>query len=157
MVQPAMEVAQMLEKDGISVGVINARFVKPLDVDLITRFAKSAKCVVTLEEHSVQGGFGSAVLEALHENILQPVAVKCIGVGDLVVEHGAPKLVRRDLKLDIEGILDTVQKFYQEVISESFADASNGSESHQGNGSNKNPSSNGNATEPAEIIKPEKR
>ena len=157
MVQPAMEVAQMLEKDGISVGVINARFVKPLDVDLITRFAKSAKCVVTLEEHSVQGGFGSAVLEALHENILQPVAVKCIGVGDWVVEHGAPKLVRRDLKLDIEGILDTVQKFYQEVISQSSAPASNGDQSYQGNGGNKSPSSNGNATEPAETIKPEKR
>jgi len=116
MVHPAMEVAQILEKDGLSVGVINARFVKPLDVDLITRYARSAQCVVTLEEHSVQGGFGSAVLEALHENILHPVAVKCIGVGDRVVEHGAPKLIRRDLKLDLEGIFDTVQNFYKKVI-----------------------------------------
>ncbi len=156
MVYPAMEVAQMLEKDGVSVGVINARFVKPLDADLITRYARASRCVVTLEEHSVQGGFGSAVLEALHENILHPVAVKCIGVGDRVVEHGAPKLLRRDLKLDLEGIFDTMQKFYKEVIAESASVATNGSKVHQGNGGKKSSSSNGNATEPAAIIKPVK-
>lgn len=157
MVYPAMEVAQMLEKDGVSVGVINARFVKPLDADLITRYARASRCVVTLEEHSVQGGFGSAVLEALHENILHPVAVKCIGVGDRVVEHGAPKLLRRDLKLDLEGIFDTIQKFYKKVIAESASVATNGSKVHQGNGGKKSSSSNGNATEPAAIIKPVKR
>lgn len=157
MVYPAMEVAQMLEKDGVSVGVINARFVKPLDADLITRYARASRCVVTLEEHSVQGGFGSAVLEALHENILHPVAVKCIGVGDRVVEHGAPKLLRRDLKLDLEGIFDTIQKFYKEVIAESASVATNGSKVHQGNGGKKSSSSNGNANEPAAIIKPVKR
>ena len=156
MVYPAMEVAQMLEKDGLSVGVINARFVKPLDADLITRYARSARCLVTLEEHSVQGGFGSAVLEALHENILHPVAVKCIGVGDLVVEHGAPKLIRRDLKLDLEGIFGTVQEFYEKVMMESPSVTTNGSKIHQGNGGKKSSSSNGNATEPAAIIKPVK-
>ena len=158
MVYPAMEVAQKLEETGLSVAVINARFVKPLDADLITRYARSARCVVTLEEHSVQGGFGSAVLEALHENILYPVAVKCIGVGDLVVEHGAPKLVRRDLKLDIEGIFDTMQKFYQEVMAESPFVPSNGGKAHRGNGGKKSPpSNNGKATQPAATIKPVKK
>ena len=139
---------------GLSVAVINARFVKPLDADLITQYARSTQCMVTLEEHSVQGGFGSAVLEAIHENLLHPMPVKCIGVGDLVVEHGAPKLVRRDLKLDLDGMFDTVQKFYQKVMAESASAPSNGGKIHHGNGGKKSLSSNGNATQPAAIIKP---
>jgi 1-deoxy-D-xylulose-5-phosphate synthase len=117
MVPPAQELAGSLEKAGLSVAVINARFVKPLDVDLISRYARSAKCLVTLEEHAIQGGFGSAVLEALNEHLpKENIFVKCIGVEDRVIEHGAPGLVRKDLKLDLEGLLNTVQEFYNKTV-----------------------------------------
>lgn len=113
MVRPAEEVAELLENDGISVAVINARFAKPLDEDLIAQYAVKTRCLVTLEEHSLKGGFGSAVLEALQENeATAGVRVKCIGIPDKVVEHGAPELVRKELKLDREGIYNTVTAFF---------------------------------------------
>ncbi len=68
-----------------------------------------------------------------------------------------PAIVRRDLKLDVEGIFDTMQKFYKEVMAESPSVPSNGGKVHQGNGGQKSPSSNGNATQPAATIKPVKR
>jgi 1-deoxy-D-xylulose-5-phosphate synthase len=117
MVPPAQDLAKSLEAKGLSVAVINARFVKPLDTDLICRYAQSAKCLVTLEEHAIQGGFGSAVLEEINEHIpAKNVLVKCIGVADRVVEHGAPALIRRDLELDPESLLNTVQEFYNDVV-----------------------------------------
>jgi 1-deoxy-D-xylulose-5-phosphate synthase len=117
MVQPAMEVAEMLKKEGISVAVINARFVKPLDKGLINKFAAKTHCLFTLEEHSLEGGFGSAVLEALQEDGAPPgTRVKCIGVADIVVEHGAPALIRKDLKLDIQGIYETITGYLSTVL-----------------------------------------
>ena len=112
MVDPSMKTAAMLEKKGLSVAVINARFAKPIDKNLILEYAEKTGCVVTTEEHSVQGGFGSAVLEALQdfdENI--PLKVKCIGVPNVVVEHGAPGIIKKDLKLDPEGMLETILSF----------------------------------------------
>ena len=117
MVPPAQDLAKSLESEGLSVAVINARFVKPLDTDLICRYAQSAKCLITLEEHALQGGFGSAVLEEINEHIPEKnVLVKCIGVADKVIEHGAPALVRKDLKLDPESLLNTVQEFYNNTV-----------------------------------------
>ena len=66
-VDGAMMVSHMFEKEGVSVAVINARFAKPVDKDLIVQYAKSTRCLITIEEHSLKGGFGSAVLEALQE------------------------------------------------------------------------------------------
>lgn len=117
MVQPAVEVAEMLKKEGISVAVINARFVKPIDKNLIYKFAAKTHCLFTLEEHSLMGGYGSAVLEALHEDGAPPgTRVKCIGVADVVVEHGAPALQRRDLKLDVQGIYETITGYLSTVL-----------------------------------------
>jgi len=117
MVPPAQDLAKSLEGEGLSVAVINARFVKPLDTDLICRYAQSAKCLITMEEHVVQGGFGSAVLEEINEQLPEKnILVKCIGVADKVIEHGAPALIRKDLKLDPESLLNTVQEFYNNVV-----------------------------------------
>lgn len=116
MVEPSMKAASMLERNGLSVAVINARFAKPIDKSLITEYAKKTGCIVTTEEHSVQAGFGSAVLEALQdfdENI--PLKVKCIGVPDIVVEHGAPGLIKKDLKIDPEGIFETILSFINPI------------------------------------------
>ena len=114
-VDGAMMVSNMFEKEGVSVAVINARFAKPVDKDLIVQYAKSTRCLITIEEHSLKGGFGSAVLEALQEEKVCSVPVKCIGLGDIVLEHGAPGKQRKDLKLDPEGIFDTIRSFYGSV------------------------------------------
>ena len=133
MVDSSMKTAVLLEEKGLSVAVINARFAKPIDENLIKKYAKKTGCLVTTEEHSVQGGFGSAVLEALQnfdENI--PLKVKCIGVPNIVVEHGAPNLIKRDLKLDPEGMFETIYSFFSGAAKTVSHD--NGSKPSSGNG-----------------------
>ncbi|BAW95864.1 1-deoxy-D-xylulose-5-phosphate synthase [[Synechococcus] sp. NIES-970] len=89
MVHPTLQVAEILSEHGISATVINARFVKPLDKDLIAPLAKQIGKVATFEEGCLMGGFGSAVCEALQDNnVLVPV--KRFGVEDVLVEHGTP-------------------------------------------------------------------
>jgi 1-deoxy-D-xylulose-5-phosphate synthase len=89
MVYPAMQVAEILSEHGIQATVINARFVKPLDTELIVPLAQRIGKVVTLEEGCTMGGFGSAVLEALADhNVLVPV--KRLGVPDILVDHATP-------------------------------------------------------------------
>jgi 1-deoxy-D-xylulose-5-phosphate synthase len=144
MVDPSMKTAGMLEEKGLSVAVINARFAKPIDEDLVLEYARKTGCIVTTEEHAVQGGFGSAVLEALQdidENI--PVKTKCIGVPDIVVEHGAVGLIKKDMKLDSEGMFETILSF---VSSES-------SSTTEGN-RDKDSSGNGNKELKSGIKKP---
>jgi len=117
MVPPAQEAAQLLENDGISVAVINARFAKPVDKTLVAKYADITKCFVTLEEHSVKGGFGSAILETLQDEEVTPgVQTKCIGLGDIVLEHGSPGAQRKDLQLDPQGIYETVLEHYTRVV-----------------------------------------
>jgi 1-deoxy-D-xylulose-5-phosphate synthase len=109
-VQRAMTAADRLGDQGWSVGVINARFAKPIDRQLILEEARGKRLVVTLEESVVTGGFGSAVLELLEEARLadpayRDVALKIIGIpGDRFVDHGSVKDLRRRIRLDAEGI-----------------------------------------------------
>ncbi len=143
-VDGAMMVSNMFEKEGVSVAVINARFAKPVDKDLIVEYAKSTRCLITIEEHSLKGGFGSAVLEALQEEQVCSVPVKCIGLGDIVLEHGAPGKQRKDLKLDPEGMFETIMTFYGSVAEMASSGngkkwlPSNGKKVAVGNGNNGN-------------------
>jgi len=89
----ALEVAKELEAKGFSAAVINPRSVKPLDGDTISFFARSADVVVTMEDHVLAGGFGSAVLEELANRGLQTPVVR-IGWPDNFVEHGKPDALR---------------------------------------------------------------
>jgi 1-deoxy-D-xylulose-5-phosphate synthase len=89
MVHPTLQVAEILSEHGISATVINARFVKPLDKDLIAPLAKQIGKVATFEEGCLMGGFGSAVCEALQDNNVQ-VPVKRFGIEDVLVEHATP-------------------------------------------------------------------
>jgi len=86
-VQPACMAAEQLMAKDISAGVINARFVKPLDAGLILAAARKIGCILTVEENLLQGGFGSAVLELLYDNNMQDVRVKRLGIPDQFVEH----------------------------------------------------------------------
>jgi len=86
--------AKELAAEGISVAVVNARWAKPLDEELITRLAKGTGRLVTIEDHVIAGGFGSAVLELLESKGLRNVDVRLIGCPDKPVEHGAPSILK---------------------------------------------------------------
>ena len=109
---PAVEAADLLAEHGISCGVVNPRFVKPLDVDLIMDAAQRTGRLVTVEENVLAGGFGSAVLEALAAANLQNVSVHRIGMPDFFVEHGTAADQRRLLHLDTEGIARQILSVY---------------------------------------------
>lgn len=108
-VQPSLEAADQLLGEGHKIGVVNARFVKPLDEELILDVARRAKKIVTVEENVKMGGFGSAVLELLaREGVSTPTTL--FGVPDEFIHHGAQKIQRRELGLDTEGILKTIRR-----------------------------------------------
>jgi 1-deoxy-D-xylulose-5-phosphate synthase len=103
-VRPALEARELLWAKGIRAAVVNARFVKPLDGELICALARRTGKILTAEENALQGGFGSAVLELLAEKGLKEVAVGRKGIPDLFVEHGSQEELRRKYGLDAEGI-----------------------------------------------------
>jgi 1-deoxy-D-xylulose-5-phosphate synthase len=104
----AMEAAAELAPDGISVAVLNARFAKPIDADRIVALARRCSVLVTVEEHAGIGGFGSAVLEVLAEAGVQ-VPIRCLAIGDRIVEHGDPSEIRAEFGLDRDGIAKAVK------------------------------------------------
>lgn len=110
MVYPAVNVAKKLEEEGRSVCVINARFVKPLDKDLLLEKIRDCKYIVTLEENVLAGGFGSAVLEMMTENALFDKKVRCIGIPDEFVTQGSVDILKEQLDLDEEGILEQIKQ-----------------------------------------------
>jgi len=115
-VMRAMDVASALEGEGWSVGVINARFAKPLDRQLILDAARGKRLVVTFEESVAAGGFGSGVLELMEEARLadpayRDVAIRVIGIpGDRFVDHGSVADLRRMLRLDSAGLAEQVRE-----------------------------------------------
>ncbi|MEH1829864.1 MAG: 1-deoxy-D-xylulose-5-phosphate synthase [Nostoc sp.] len=117
MVYPGMQAAEILSEHGIEATVINARFVKPLDTELILPLAKKIGRVVTLEEGCVMGGFGSAIAEALLDaDILVPV--KRFGVPDVLVDHAEPNESKAELGLTSHQIAERVlQAFFKQQVS----------------------------------------
>jgi len=111
MVYPAMDAATSLAKAGIESTVINARYVKPLDSELIIALARSMRLIVTVEDAYLAGGFGSAVLELLEENGLSDkIKIVRMGVPDRIVTHGDPKLLLAKYGLDADGIFSKVSQ-----------------------------------------------
>lgn len=110
----AVKAAERLAEDGLSVAVINGRFVKPLDDELIARVAGQTRCLVTVEEGSRMGGFGSAVLESLAEQGIT-VPTKLIGLPDWYIEQGPQDLLREKYGLTAEGIYQTVKGFWEQL------------------------------------------
>ena len=114
-VSEAMKAAEQLEEDGVSVAVINGRFVKPLDKNLIREVAKNVKCLVTVEEGCRMGGFGSAVLEFLSEEECWDLPTKIIGLPDWYIEQGPQDLLRQKYGLTADGIYDQAKALYDRV------------------------------------------
>ncbi len=113
MVEQSLKAADMLEKEGILAEVVNMRFIKPLDMALLEKIADTFTHVVTVEENSIVGGFGSAVLEAFVSLGKHRVNVLMHGLPDSYVTHGTPAELLRLTKLDAVGIAETVKKFHQ--------------------------------------------
>jgi 1-deoxy-D-xylulose-5-phosphate synthase len=115
-VERGRQAADILEREGWSVGLLNARFAKPLDRQLILDMARGKTLLVTLEESVVTGGFGTGVLELLEEARLadpayREVAVRIVGIpAETFVEHGSVDQLRRLLRLDAPGIADQIRE-----------------------------------------------
>lgn len=125
MVKPAQEAGERLKAGGISATVVSARFVKPLDEELILRLAKKTGRIVTVEEHALQGGFGSAVLECIEDNRLSAVKVLRIGLPDRFIEHGTQAVLRQKYGLDTEGIFASVKDFVEKTSLKAVAPVTN--------------------------------
>jgi 1-deoxy-D-xylulose-5-phosphate synthase len=109
MLYPALAAAKLLEGDGIEAEVVNTRFVKPLDHELLDDIAGRFRAIMTLEEGTVRGGFGSAVAEYLAMKQFSIPRFIIHGVPDRFIEHGSPAELHRELRLDPEGICHTVK------------------------------------------------
>ena len=111
MVQTALKAAALLEEHGVRAGVVNARFVKPLDEKLLFAAARKTGCLVTLEENSLMGGFGSAVLESLNQAGITSARVLRLGLPDKFIEQGSRDQLLASLGLDPAGIAEQVRSF----------------------------------------------
>ena len=114
-VYPSLEAAQVLSEKGVDCTVINARFAKPLDADLIVETAKKVKRVLTVEENTLAGGFGSAVLQLLQARSLRDVQVRCLGIPDEFVEHASQPFLRAKYALDASGIASQIVDSFPEL------------------------------------------
>ncbi len=111
----ALRAAETLRQQGVECGVVNARFAKPLDLDLLRKISQTAARILTLEEHLLTGGFGSAVLEAFHSDGLDPVGLRSHAIPDQFVEHSPQAVQRANLKLDEPGVVEKVLQLYPEL------------------------------------------
>jgi len=118
-VYPSLRAAERLADVGIQAAVINSRFLKPLDGNLLCDWAKRTEKVLTVEENVLQGGFGSAVLELFQEEGLYSVQVKRLGIPDIFVEHGPQAILREKYGIDENGIFKGVKEMFEEGCSES--------------------------------------
>jgi len=105
----AMEAAKYLQKQGTSVKVVNARFLKPLDEAVLASILASGMPVLTVEEGVLLGGFGSAVLEFAHEHGFHHNSIRRIGIPDRFIEHGSVKELWREIGLTTERIIEEIQ------------------------------------------------
>ncbi|MDD5289192.1 MAG: 1-deoxy-D-xylulose-5-phosphate synthase [Dehalococcoidales bacterium] len=105
MVAPALEAAQELAQQGIEATVVNARFVKPIDTELIIDLATRIRRIVTVEENTLSGGFGSYVADTIKHADVSDVKMRSIGIPDVFVEHGGQSFLRSKYGMDAKGIV----------------------------------------------------
>ncbi len=106
---------ERLAERGVRATVVNCRFVKPIDVDLIAGVARRVPRILTVEENVRQGGFGSAVLEALSDQGITHAVVERLGVPDIFVEHGSPAVLRAKYGLDADGIVEAAARLMRQT------------------------------------------
>ncbi len=105
-VAEAVKAKEKLKESGIYSAVVNARFIKPLDKNLILKMAEKTGAIITVEDNVLNGGFGSAVLELLADNGQFNCRIKRIGIKDKFVEHGAADILRKKYHIDASAIVN---------------------------------------------------
>lgn len=123
MLPEALRLAEMLRREGVDAAVINPRFAKPIDAACVARFAAKCSLFVTLEDHVLAGGFGSAVLETVNELKL-PVEVVRVGWPDEFIEHGQVEALRAKHGLTAEAALEKARPFLKRVSTSAVLPAS---------------------------------
>jgi 1-deoxy-D-xylulose-5-phosphate synthase len=109
MVNTALEASEVLSKKGMEASVINARFIKPLDGQMLEDVLRDAKKIVTIEEGIINGGFGSAVLEFAERENITDLKIKCLGLPDEFIEHGSRDELLRKYHLTPDEIAATIE------------------------------------------------
>ncbi len=109
-VSEAVAAHSALLSEGIGITVVNARFVKPLDTELIVSLAERTPRIITVEDNTREGGFGSAVLEALAEAGLKSFQLERLGIGDVFVSHGPQQILRSIHKVDADAIVAAARR-----------------------------------------------
>jgi 1-deoxy-D-xylulose-5-phosphate synthase len=120
MLPEAMRLAKMLERLGFSAAVINPRFAKPIDRECVAEYGRHCGLLVTLEDHVLAGGFGSAVLEALNEPELAVPVVR-VGWPDQFIEHGKVEALRAKYGLTAEAALEKARPYLAALESKRMA------------------------------------
>lgn len=113
MVQSALASARLLAERGIQVGVVNARFIKPLDLEALAAIRNSARLIVTVEESAIRGGFGQAVADYLLTDGYDG-RFRAFGIKDDFVTHGSRAQLLKDVGLDAEGLAAGVEEFFSD-------------------------------------------
>jgi 1-deoxy-D-xylulose-5-phosphate synthase len=114
-VNTALCASELLAKEGIECSVVNARYVKPLDAETLLDITRVTGKVLTIEENTLEGGFGSAVLQLIAESELNNITVKCLGLPDEFIEHGSQILLRSKYGLDTDGVVEKVLALYSDL------------------------------------------
>ena len=110
MVEEAYEVYETLKEEGNEITLVNARFIKPLDTDMLMELATHHDIIVTLEEHVYQGGYGQAVSAFYANKGISHLKIKNIAIDDMFVEHGSVSELRSMLGIDKNGVLDAIRR-----------------------------------------------
>lgn len=112
MVKNSIDAAKLLELKNIDAEIINARFVKPLDIELLSDIFRRFNKIITVEDNTIVGGFGSAVSEfAIQNNLKNDILIH--GIPDRFIEHGKPEELHADLKIDAKGISEVAEEFFK--------------------------------------------
>jgi 1-deoxy-D-xylulose-5-phosphate synthase len=120
LVPMALELASKLEGEGVSSAVINARFAKPIDAEMVEFYANHVDVILTLEDHVLAGGFGSAVIETLSNASIATPVVR-VGWPDQFIEHGKPDDLRLKYGITVKAALDKLRPHLQRCIAPSIA------------------------------------
>jgi 1-deoxy-D-xylulose-5-phosphate synthase len=111
-VQESLSAYKMLQKKGLNATVVNCRYIKPLDADLLATLSQDIPRLITVEENVRQGGFGSAVWECLNDQGLNGFQIERIGIADTFVEHGAPRILRAKYGVDAAAIVKAALRLH---------------------------------------------
>jgi 1-deoxy-D-xylulose-5-phosphate synthase len=118
MLQQALSAADMLGAEGLDVSVVNARFIRPLDIEMLAKVFEESRFVVTVEEGALAGGFGSAVLEAACQHGWDTRILRILGIPDRFIEHGDRNELLAEIGIDPAGIAGTCRQ-----LAERFANS----------------------------------